>query len=129
MQINIDGALATHYIYGFKELDALQNGGVQRIYTGNVPTGGHEIAVSINGKTPSGDDFNSAETFAFDKGDRAEAARHRAERPERRSSSASGKRRTRGNRERRIDASHARQHATWSLRLRLRCRRGRAPAG
>jgi hypothetical protein len=68
MQINIDGQLATHYLYGFKELDALQNGGVQRVYTGNVPTGGHEIEVSINGKTPAGDDFVSSETFAFDKG-------------------------------------------------------------
>jgi hypothetical protein len=68
MQINIDGELATHYLYGFKELDALQHGGVQRIYTGNLPTGGHEIEVSINGKTPGGDDFNSTETFAFDKG-------------------------------------------------------------
>ena len=68
MQINIDGALATHYLYGFKELEALQNGGVQRVYTGNLPTGGHEIAVSINGKTPSGDDFNSTETFSFAKG-------------------------------------------------------------
>jgi len=68
MQINIDGELATHFLYGFKELEALQNGGVQRIYTGNVPTGGHEIAVSINGKTPGGDDFNSSETFSFDKG-------------------------------------------------------------
>ena len=68
MQIEIDGALATHYLYGFKELDALQRGAVQRVYTGNLPTGGHQLAVSINGKTPSGDDFISTETFAFDKG-------------------------------------------------------------
>jgi hypothetical protein len=68
MQIDIDGALATHFLYGFKELEALQNGGVQRVYTGNLPTGGHEIAVSINGKTPSGEDFASTETFSFDKG-------------------------------------------------------------
>jgi hypothetical protein len=68
MQITIDGALATHYLYGFKELEAMQRGGVQRIYTGNLPTGGHEIEVSINGKTPSGDDFNSTEKFSFDKG-------------------------------------------------------------
>jgi hypothetical protein len=68
MQIDIDGQLATHYLYGFKELEALQNGGVQRVYTGNVPTGGHEIEVSINGKTPGGDDFNRTQTFSFDKG-------------------------------------------------------------
>ena len=68
MQINIDGELATHFLYSFKELDALQHGGVQRVYTGNVPTGGHQIEVSIVGKTPGGDDFNSKETFSFDKG-------------------------------------------------------------
>ena len=68
MQINIDGELATHFLYSFKELEALQHGGVQRVYTGNVPTGSHQIEVSINGKTPGGDDFVSAETFSFDKG-------------------------------------------------------------
>jgi hypothetical protein len=68
MQINIDGALATHFIYGFKELEALQSGGTQRIYTGNLPTGAHEIEVSVSGKTHSGSDFRSTETFAFDKG-------------------------------------------------------------
>lgn len=68
MQINIDGRLATHYIYAFKELDALQHGGVQRIYTGNVPTGAHEIAVSVNGKTDSDKDFNRTATFSFSKG-------------------------------------------------------------
>lgn len=68
MQINIDGELATHYIYGFKELEALQHGGTQRIYTGNLPTGAHEIAVSVSGKNPSGSDFSSTETFTFSKG-------------------------------------------------------------
>jgi hypothetical protein len=68
VQIHIDGQLATHYIYAFKELEALQNGGVQRLYTGNVPTGGHQIEVAVNGKLPSGSDFNEVATFAFDKG-------------------------------------------------------------
>jgi hypothetical protein len=67
MQINIDGQLATHYIYGFKELDALQNGGTQRIYTGNLPTGAHEIEISISGKTEGGSDFGKTQTFAFSK--------------------------------------------------------------
>ena len=68
MQINIDGELATHYIYSFKELEALQSGGTQRIYTGNLPTGAHEIEVSVSGKTDNGSDFNSTETFSFSKG-------------------------------------------------------------
>src|SRR6266516_173812 len=45
VQIQIDGRLATHYIYSFKELDALRKGGVQRIYSGNIATGAHEIEV------------------------------------------------------------------------------------
>jgi hypothetical protein len=68
MQITIDGQLATHFIYGYKELEALQRGGVQRIYTGNLPTGEHQIEVSVNGKTQGGRDFSHAESFAFSKG-------------------------------------------------------------
>jgi hypothetical protein len=68
MKINIDGELATHFIYGFKELEALQEGGVQRVYTGNVVSGTHQIEISVNGKTQSGDDFNRTDSFAFNKG-------------------------------------------------------------
>src|SRR4029077_8155122 len=50
VQIQIDGRLATHYIYSFKELDALRKGGLQRIYTGNIATGAHEIEVSVSAK-------------------------------------------------------------------------------
>src|SRR5258705_1975057 len=39
VQIQIDGQLATNYIYSFKEPEALHKGGVQRIYTGNIATG------------------------------------------------------------------------------------------
>ena len=68
VQIEIDGELATHHIYSFKELEALQKGGVQRAYTGNVVTGDHELRVTIAGKSDSGKDFNTTETFAFSKG-------------------------------------------------------------
>jgi hypothetical protein len=67
VQIQIDGQLATHYIYSFKELDALRKGGVQRIYSGNVATGAHEIAVSVNGKLANGKDFSQSEHFPFTK--------------------------------------------------------------
>ena len=41
VQIQIDGQPVANYIYSFKELEALQKGGVQRIYTGNIATGEH----------------------------------------------------------------------------------------
>jgi len=67
MQIQIDGELVAHHIYSFKELEALQKGGVQRIYTGNVRTGEHQIEVSVAGKLPNGNDVNGIESFSFSK--------------------------------------------------------------
>jgi hypothetical protein len=68
VQVQIDGQLVAHYIYSFKELDALRKGGVQRIYTGNVTTGKHQIDVSLTGKLEGGGDYNQTGSFAFQKG-------------------------------------------------------------
>ncbi|MEE8624304.1 MAG: hypothetical protein V3T19_03075, partial [Acidiferrobacterales bacterium] len=54
VQIEINGELVAHYIYSFKELEALQKGGMQRIYTGNIPTGQHALSVSYDGMLPNG---------------------------------------------------------------------------
>jgi hypothetical protein len=67
VQIQIDGRLATHYIYSFKELDALRKGGVQRVYNGNVATGTHEIEVSVSAKLANGKDYTQTERFPFTK--------------------------------------------------------------
>ena len=67
VQIEVDGNLVAHHIYSFKELEALQMGGVQRIYTGNIPTGEHEIEVAVAGKHGSGKDFSSADSFLVSK--------------------------------------------------------------
>jgi hypothetical protein len=68
VRIQIDGQQVAHSIYSFKELEALQKGGVQRIYTGNVSTGTHQIEVSIAGKLDSGKDYSRTERFDFTKG-------------------------------------------------------------
>ena len=60
--------MATHHIYSFQELEALQKGGVQRIYTGNVVTGDHELRVTMLGKLENGEDFTESDRFAFAKG-------------------------------------------------------------
>jgi len=67
IQLEIDGELATHYIYSFNELEALKKGGVQRIYTGNVPTGDHQLNVTMMGKLKSGEDFSESDSFTFAK--------------------------------------------------------------
>lgn len=68
VQIQINGELATHHIYSFKELEALQKGGVQRVYTGNIATGQHQLSVTMIGKLKNGDDFSESNNFAFAKG-------------------------------------------------------------
>jgi hypothetical protein len=67
VQIQIDGEPVARHIYSFKELEALQKGGVQRIYTGNLPTGEHQLEVAIAGKLPGGDDFSATRSFRFEK--------------------------------------------------------------
>jgi len=67
VQIQIDGKLVAHHIYSFKELEALQKGGVQRIYTGNIPTGEHGLEVSVAGKLPGGGEVSGTESFSFSK--------------------------------------------------------------
>jgi len=68
VRIQIDGKQVAHAIYSFKELEALQRGGVQRIYTGNVSTGAHQIEVTIGGKLDSGKEYTRTERFEFTKG-------------------------------------------------------------
>jgi hypothetical protein len=65
--IQIDGAPVARHIYSFKELEALQKGGVQRIYTGNLATGGHQLEVVMAGKLPNGSDFAHTQSFSFEK--------------------------------------------------------------
>jgi hypothetical protein len=67
VQIEIDGELAAHHIYSFNELEALKKGGVQRIYTGNVATGEHQMSIAVIGKLKNGDDFTQSDTIAFAK--------------------------------------------------------------
>lgn len=66
VRLKLDGKDAAHHVYTFKELEALQGGGVQRIHTGNIRTGEHVLEVSLTGKT--GDtDLRQTATYKFKK--------------------------------------------------------------
>lgn len=67
MEIKIDGKDATHHLYTFKELEALQKGGVQRIYTGNLRAGEHKLEITMIGKTAGNSDFRHTATHTFTK--------------------------------------------------------------
>ena len=68
VEIRLDGKPVAHHIYTFKELEALRKGGVQRIYTGNIRSGDHDLQVSVSGKSIGGADFQKTERFKINKG-------------------------------------------------------------
>jgi hypothetical protein len=67
VEILLDGQPVAHHLYTFKELEALQMGGVQRVYTGNIKTGEHAIQVNFIGKSEGGSDLDRAESFKIQK--------------------------------------------------------------
>ena len=67
VRVLIDGQLVAHYIYSFKELEALRKGGVQRLYVGNVTTGEHQLEILVDGKLEGGTDYTHTENFTFRK--------------------------------------------------------------
>lgn len=66
VRIQLNGKPVAHHIYSFKELEALQKGGVQRIYTGNVRSGDHDLHVEVAGKS-GGSHFTLKEQVAIAK--------------------------------------------------------------
>ncbi|MBI5063319.1 MAG: hypothetical protein HZB87_07640 [Desulfatitalea sp.] len=66
VELRLDGEPVAHHLYTFKELEALQKGGVQRMYTGNVRSGGHDLQVFVIGKNGE-TDFQKTESFKINK--------------------------------------------------------------
>lgn len=66
-RIIVDGQLVAQHVYSWKELEALAAGGVQRIHTGNVTTGKHQLEVAISGRRGGDSPFEVVEQFAFSK--------------------------------------------------------------
>ncbi len=67
VDIQMDGNAVARHVYSFKELEAMRKGGVQRIYTGNIRSGDHDLLVSVIGKTGGGSDLHNAERFKISK--------------------------------------------------------------
>ncbi len=63
VELRLDGEPVAHHLYTFKELEALRKGGVQRLYTGNVRSGEHDLQVLVLGKTDGGADFEKSGRF------------------------------------------------------------------
>lgn len=63
VQIKLDEKVVAQHLYTFRELEALQQGGVQRLYTGNIKTGEHKLVVSFIGKAPAGGEYKRSASY------------------------------------------------------------------
>jgi len=68
VEVEIDGKPVARHLYSFRELEALRKGGVQRIHTGNIRTGGHAMEVTLLGTSEAGGDIRKTESFTIEKG-------------------------------------------------------------
>jgi hypothetical protein len=67
VKLSLDGEVVTNYLYTERQLDALQRGGVQRLFMGNIKSGEHEIVAVFTGRGPKGRDFRRATNLQIDK--------------------------------------------------------------
>lgn len=65
--LKINNRPISNHLYTKRELDALYRGAVQRLYTGNLPTGEHELVAVVTGQGPEGRDFRRAVSVDFAK--------------------------------------------------------------
>ena len=67
MQIKLDNKVVAQHLYTYKEIEALRAGGVQRIYTGNIKTGEHNLIANFIGRAKSGNEYQRSENFTLTK--------------------------------------------------------------
>lgn len=65
VQLKLDSKVVANYLYTGREVDALYRGGVQRLYTGNMKAGQHELIAIFIGKGPKGRDFRRGTSLKF----------------------------------------------------------------
>ncbi len=71
VEIKIDGQIATTYLYTDSEIKALEKGGIQRLYLGNISSGPHKVTAVFNGQGLNDHYFRREKTFNFEKSNRS----------------------------------------------------------
>ena len=68
IQIKLDNKEVANYLYTDKEVEALNRGGVHRVFIGNLKTGKHELVAFFTGKGPHERDYKRGANLNFEKG-------------------------------------------------------------
>ncbi len=68
VQVRVDDKEVANYLYTSREVDALQRGGVHRIWLGNLKVGQHVVTAFFTGKGPHDRDYRTGATIQVEKG-------------------------------------------------------------
>lgn len=68
VEVKLDNKTVAHHLYTYREIEALQRGGVQRIHTANVLAGAHQLVISYSGKSKSGKEHSGSASYSVEKG-------------------------------------------------------------
>lgn len=71
VQLKLDNKIVSNYLYTDREIKALNQGGVQKLYIGNLTSGEHELTAFFIGQGPSKRNFKRATTKVIEKSDSA----------------------------------------------------------
>ncbi|WP_020406645.1 hypothetical protein [Hahella ganghwensis] len=80
VELSLNGILATSYLYSEREVNALKQGGVQRLYMGSLSAGPHKVEAVFNGRGGNDKYFRNAATLNFEKGSSSKFIELRVER-------------------------------------------------
>ncbi|WP_226702037.1 hypothetical protein [Microbulbifer elongatus] len=67
VEVKLGNQVVAHHLYTYREIEALQQGGVQRIHTANVQTGAHPLEVSYMGKSKAGKEYRATASYSVEK--------------------------------------------------------------
>ena len=67
IQLQLDNRTVANYLYNSEEQQALQRGGIQRLYLGNVTIGPHQLSASFVGKDTAGKESRGSINSPFQK--------------------------------------------------------------
>ena len=67
VQLRVNDKKIAGHLYTRRELAALQRGGVQRLFMGNLPSGEHELVAIFTGTGPNGRDYRRGKSIVFEK--------------------------------------------------------------
>lgn len=68
VKLKVDDDIVAAHLYTERQAKALQRGGMQRLYIGNLKTGPHEVTAFIEGMGPDNRAYKQAVTLMMDKG-------------------------------------------------------------